>query len=308
MDNLKKKIARQADRTITKVHGKLRRILESEALAYRKTHKLTLGKAYGRDWEEMECVFTLSTGRTGTQTMASMLDLSPKVYAEHEPNPRLVKSSFDAYMDQGTEAWLERWKDFVLAVRDDFVLTANANGKVYVESNNRLTYMAGAVLAAFPASKYVFSHRDPYKVIRSGMRRGAYTGPNICWNFARIRPRAGEPYMEEWDSMTPLAKEAWRWAKINQISMDFMETLPADRTYELPANKLFSEDENIYKEIFEFVGVPCPPMEDIRRVMGKKINAQFHFGGPEFSWTKETYDEVRPYIASVAETLGYEVK
>ena len=43
-------------------------------------------------------------------------------------------------------------------------------------------------------------------------------------------------------------------------------------------------------------------------IMGKKINAQFHFGGPEFEWTQEAYDEVRPYIASVSEQLGYELK
>ena len=308
MDSLTKRIARRADKTIAQVHGRLRRFLESEAIAYRRAHKLTLGKAYGAEWENMECVFTLSTGRTGTQTMASMLALSPKVLAEHEPNPRLVKSSFDAYMDQGSPEWLERWKEFVWAVRDDFVLEANAKGKVYVESNNRLTYLADAVLAAFPASKYVFSHRDPYKVIRSGMRRGAYTGPNICWNFARIRPRAGEPYLDAWDTMTPLAKEAWRWAKINQDSIDFLATLPADKKLELPASDLFSEREEIYKNLFAFVGVSCPPMDEIKRVMSKKINAQFHFGGLDFSWTQEAYDEVRPFIAEVAETLGYPVK
>ncbi len=308
MESLTKRIARQADRRITKVHNRLRRFLESEAIAYRRAHKLTLGKAYNNAWENMECVFTLSTGRTGTQTMASILELSPKVLAEHEPNPRLVKSSFDAYMDQGNEGWLERWKEFVLAVRDDFVLEANAKGKIYVESNNRLTYLADAVRLAFPASKYVFSHRDPYKVIRSGMRRGAYSGPNICWNFARIRPRQGERYLEKWNSMSLLAKEAWRWAKINQISMDFMETLPEDKRYELPASDLFSEKEEIYRALFEFVGVPCPPMDDIKRVMSKKINAQFHFGGSEFDWTQGAYDEVRPYISSVASTLGYEIK
>ncbi len=308
MESLTRKIARQADKKISRMHRRLRRYLESEAIAYRKAHQITLGTAYSSGWKDMKCVFTLSTGRTGTQTMASMLELSSKVAAEHEPNPRLVKSTFDAYMDEGSEGWLERWTDFVLAVRDDFVLSANAKGKVYVESNNRLTYVADAVLAAFPESKFVFSHRDPYKVIRSGMRRGAYTGPNICWNFARIRPRAGEPYLEEWDSMTPLQKEAWRWAKINQISVDFLEKLPADKKYELPATRLFSEDPNVYREIFEFVGVDSPPLEEIKKVMGQKINAQFHFGGFKFEWTDETLAEVRPFIAEVAEQLGYKVK
>lgn len=308
MESLTRKIARQADKKISKMHRRLRRYLESEAIAYRKANKMTLGKAYGSGWENMRCVFMLSTGRTGTQTMARMLALSPRVVAEHEPNPRLVKSSFDAYMDACSDQWLARWTDFVLAVRDDFVLSANAEGKVYVESNNRLTYLADAVVNAFPASKYVFSHRDPYKVIRSGMRRGAYSGPNYSWNFARIKPRPGEANAAAWEEMSPLSKEAWRWSKINQLSMDFMEKLPAPRKYELPAAKLFSEDPEVYREIFDFVGVDCPPIDDIKKVMAKKINAQFHFGGFEFEWTDETYAEVRPYIASVAEALGYDVK
>ena len=308
MQSLKKRIARQADRTLSQVHGRLRRFLESEAIAYKRTNKLTLGKAYGMGWEDLSCVFMLSTGRTGTQTMARVLDLSPQVLAEHEPNPRLVKSSFNAYMDIGSEGWLERWTDFALAVRDDFVLEASAKGKVYVESNNRITYLAPAVFAAFPASKFVFSHRDPYQVILSGMKRGAYAGPNMAWNFARIRPRPGEEHSENWDALEPLEKEAWRWAQINRISIDLMKSLPEDRALELPAKRLFSGSNEMFKEMFDFIGVPCPALEDINRVMGKKMNAQAHFGGLEFSWDAEKYDLVRPFISSVATELGYELK
>ena len=308
MESLKKRIAKQADRTLTKVHGRLRRFLESEALAYKRANRLTLGKAYEMEWKELQCVFMLSTGRTGTQTMARVLDLSPRVLAEHEPNPRLVKSTFNAYMEVGEEGWLNRWTDFALAVRDDFVLEANAKGQVYVESNNRLTYIAPAVLEAFPASKFVFSHRDPYQVILSGMKRGAYAGPNMAWNFARIRPRKGEAHYDAWDSMIPLEKEAWRWAQINSMSIDFFGALPANRALELPAKRLFSGSSDVFKEMFDFVDVPCPSMEEINQVMGKKMNAQAHFGGLEFSWDQEKYDQVRPFISSVANTLGYEIK
>ncbi len=308
MGSLKERIARQADKKLVNYHNRLQRFLERESIAYRKKNKLTLGKVYDTGWDDMKCVFMLSTGRTGTQTMANMLKLSPKVLAEHEPRPRLVKSSYDAYMDFENEEWIAQWKDFVLAVRDDFVLEANANGKVYVESNNRLTYLAPAVLAAFPASKFVFSHRNPYQVIQSGMRRGAYAGPNQAWNFARIRPRNGEPHFDDWDGMTPLAKEAWRWARINQISMDFFKTLPEEKKLELPAKKLFGGSQEVIKEIFDFVEVPAPPLEELNKIMGKKMNAQAHFNGLEFNWSPEGYDTVRPFITSVATALGYELK
>ena len=307
MEELTKQIARKANKTLDQFQGRLRRFIEKDTLARKRELKLTLGKAYEIKWEGMNCVFALSTGRTGTQTLAAMLRLSPHVEAQHEPAPRLVQSSFNAYMEAHSADWLERWSPFVLAVRDDFVLGANAEGKVYVESNNRLTYLATAVKDAFPASKFIFSHRHPYKVIRSGMQRGAYQGPGKAWNFARIRPRFGEPHFDQWDKMDPLEKEAWRWAQINKEAKAFFDSLPEERKFELPSSVFFSADERVYRQIFEFVGVPCPSLEEINQIMGRKMNAQAHFNGMSFEWTKETEDKVKPYITEIALKLGYQV-
>ena len=302
-----KQIARKATKTLDQVQGRLKRYIDQEAREKKRELKLTLGRAYELEWEGMNCVFALSTGRTGTQTLAAMLRLSPQIEAQHEPAPRLVQSSFDAYMDVASTDWLERWSAFVLATRDDFVLGANAEGKVYVESNNRLTYLAPAVREAFPASKFIFSHRNPYKVIRSGMQRGAYQGPGKAWNFARIRPRPGEPFYEHWENMESLEKEAWRWAKINKEAKAFFDTLPAERKLELPSSTFFNATDDTYKEIFRFVGVSCPPVDEIHQIMGRKMNAQAHFNGLSFEWSDERIEKVKPYIAEVAELLGYEV-
>ena len=307
MDGLTKQIAVKANKTLDQVQGRLKRYIESDTRKLKRDLKLTLGKAYEMKWEGMRCVFALSTGRTGTQTLAALLRLSPHIVAQHEPAPRLVQASLDAYMDTASPEWLERWSAFVLATRDDFVLGANAEGKVYVESNNRLTYLAGAVREAFPASKFIFSHRDPYKVIRSGMQRGAYQGSGKAWNFARIRPRSGEPFADQWANMEPLEKEAWRWAQINKEAKVFFDSLPEERKLELPATTFFQANERTYREIFEFVGAPCPPLDEIRQIMGRKMNAQAHFNGMSFEWSKESKETVRPYIAEVAEQLGYEV-
>ncbi|MBX2820679.1 MAG: sulfotransferase [Rhodothermaceae bacterium] len=307
MEPLTRQIARKANKTLDQVQGRLKRFIEQENRSKKRELNLTLGRAYEREWEGMKCVFALSTGRTGTQTLAALLRLSPHIVAQHEPAPRLVQASYDAYMDKNSQGWIEKWGPFALATRDDFVLGANAEGKVYVESNNRLTYLADAVKVAFPASKFIFSHRDPYKVIRSGMQRGAYQGPGKAWNFARIRPRPEEPFFDTWESMEPLEKEAWRWARINKEAKDFFDSLPAERKLELPAKAFFGANEKTYKEIFEFVGAPCPTLEEIRQVMGRKMNAQAHFNGLSFEWTEASKDKVRPYIKDVAEGLGYDV-
>ena len=306
MDQWMRRIIRRADRTLGRVQHRIQRYLYREAGVQRPPKKLTIGSAYERRWEGMDCVFALSTGRTGTQTLAALLRLAPGVDARHEPAPRLVKATYDAFMERGSEGWLEKWTAIALAARDDFVLEACAAGRVYVESNNRLTYIADALYAAFPASKFIFSHRDPYQVIRSGMQRGAYQGPGMAWNFARIHPSSGDPDAAGWQDLSPLQKEAWRWARVNRMAYDFFHSLPEDRRYELPAAALFSGREAIYREIFDFVGVSCPPRTEIQAVMGRKMNAQAHFNGRSFEWTDEAREQVRPIIEPVARLLGYE--
>ena len=305
MDKLNRRLIKKADDAVVRVHNRLQRYLNQENLARKRSINLTIGKAYDQGWQNMACVFALSTGRTGTQTLAAMLELSPDVMARHEPAPRLVKATFDAFMERGANGWLEKWAPIALAARDDFVLDANAVGQVYVESNNRLTYIAEAMCEAFPASKFIFSHRDPYQVIRSGMQRGAYQGAGMAWNFARIRPRPGERYHGEWESLNPLQKEAWRWAQVNQMAYDFFQTLPEPRRLELPAKTFFDGHESVYRQVFEFVGVSCPPLDEIRKVMGRKMNAQAHFNGLSFQWTESTREQVRPIIEPVAKLLGY---
>ncbi|MEZ4700851.1 MAG: sulfotransferase [Rhodothermales bacterium] len=304
--NLSTAIASQADEALSRMHRKLKRYLERERIAKKKELKLTLGKAYEAQWEGFPCVFALSTGRTGTQTIASMLALSPAVLAQHEPAPRLVRASYEAFMDE-REGWMDRWRPFALAVRDDFVLEACAEGRIYVESNNRITYMAPAFAEAFPASRFIFSHRDPYQVIRSGMQRGAYQGGNMAWNFARIHPRTDDPAFAQWESYTNLQREAWRWARINGYAKVFFDTLPEERRLELPARAFFSNDMDIYRSLFAFVGAPLPSEDALRGVMGKQLNAQAHYNGLDFEWTDALRESVRPIVQPVAESLGYEV-
>jgi hypothetical protein len=306
MPSLPERVAQGADRVLDRVHRRLKRYLDRDQLAAKKDLKLTLGKAYERRWHGFPCVFALSTGRTGTQTIAGLLALSPKVLAQHEPSPRLVRASYEAFMDE-REGWMDRWRPFALAVRDDFVLEACAEGRIYVESNNRITYMAAAFAEAFPDSRFIFSHRDPFQVIRSGMQRGAYQGGHMAWNFARIHPRSDDPARERWDDYGDLEREAWRWARINGDAKAFFDSLPASRRLELPARTFFSNDMKIYRALFDFVGVACPPEAEIRGVMGKQLNAQAHFNGQEFEWTDEARALVRPIVGPVAERLGYRI-
>jgi hypothetical protein len=248
-------------------------------------------------------VFVLSTGRVGTQTLTGLLALSPRVVSVHEPEPRLVRASFDAYME-GTRADAAAWGRIVLAARDDLVCDANRKGRVYVETNNRLTYLAPAVAAAFPDSRFIHLHRHPYEVIRSAMRRGYYRHHN--WDFARIRPRPGEPLAAEWEGLPPLEKCAWYWARSNAEARAALDALPPDRRLDLGADALFAGDPATVDRIFAFAQVERPPQPWIEEVLGRRMNAQ-RAGEypPPAEWSEAERQAVRRHVAEVAERLGY---
>lgn len=291
-----------ASRGLIRLNKKIERMLNSR----REPFTTGLGQAYAGGWRDCPCVFVLSTGRVGTETLTALLALSPEIVATHEPRPRLVKASFDAYMEGGDIGRSEKWRMVVLAARDDAVYEANRRGKVYVETNNRLTYLAPALAVTFPASRFIYLHRHPYEVVRSAMRREYYRGHS--WDFARIRPRPQEPLAEQWETLSPLEKSAWYWARVNAEARDFLLTLPESRRLEVRADALFAGDEVVLSKLFAFVGVDCPSQGRITEVLGQKIHAQRRGTFPPPSeWSEAERDMVRERVAAVAQSLEYEV-
>jgi hypothetical protein len=304
MSSLKRQALQATQKGLTRVKSRIDRLLTSDE-GGRQPYVARLAEAYERGWQGCPAVFVLSTGRVGSQTLTALLALSPAVVSEHEPFPRLVKASFDAYLEGGDLAASARWREVVYAARDDLVCEANRRGKIYVETNNRLTYLAPVLAACFPASRFIHLHRHPYEVVRSAMRRGYYQSHN--WDFARVRPRPGEPLAAEWDALPRLEKCGWFWARINEEARAFMATLPAERALDLRADLLFAGDESTLRRIFAFVGVDFPKSELVEEVLGRKLNAAQRGSFPTPSeWSEEDRQAVRRRVERVARELGYE--
>lgn len=289
---------------IAKINNKITHILNGEVGVKRPPFVSGLEQAYARGWVDCPCVFVLSTGRVGTKTLTALFALSPHVVATHEPEPRLVKASFEAYMEGGALEDSDKWRAVVLAARDDAICEANRRGKIYIETNNRLTYLARVLAVTFPASRFIHLHRHPYEVVRSAMRRGYYQGHN--WDFARIRPRPHEALAAQWDRLSPLEKSAWYWERVNAEARDFLNTLPTSRKLTLRADALFAGEEAVLKHLFAFVGLDLPPQERIEEVLGQKINAQRQGDFPTpAEWGDAERAAVRQRVAETAHSLGY---
>jgi hypothetical protein len=215
-----------------------------------------------------------------------------------------VKASIDAYLEGGDLGASEKWRQVVYGARDDLVCEASRRGKIYVETNNRLTYLAPILAACFPDSKFVYLHRHPYEVVRSAMRRGYYESHN--WDFARVRPRASEPLAATWEALPRLEKCGWFWARINDEAASFMASLPPERALDLRADLLFGGDEATMRRIFSFVGIDFPAQELVEEVLGQKLNAAVRGSFPGAGdWSEDDRQAVWRQVEAVATRLGY---
>jgi hypothetical protein len=288
---------------LASVKGRVDRRLDVGPEPARRPER-SLEHAYATGFRDYPCVFVLSTGRGGTETLMALAALSPTIEATHEPWPRLIKASFDAYMEGGDLAAQPHWRDLVLATRDDFVRGAAQQGKVYVETNNRLTYLAPILAHVFPASRFIHVYRDPFAFVRSAMRRRYYAGHN--WDFARVRPREGDPLSGRWDTLPKVECCAWLWWKTNADIRDWMSTLPQSRQLSVRSEELFAGDQNVLRDLYAICDSPMPNAERIHDVLSSKLNAQRVGDFPEASgWTASDRDAVWGYVGELATQLGY---
>lgn len=256
-------------------------------------------------WKTLQPVWVLSTGRTGTHTMTELFKLSPGLDAFHEPAPELFQFSYDYFMDCIDPADAKRALQYL---RDELVFRSVRDGLTFIETNNRLAYIADLLLELYPGSKFIHLYRNPYDFIRSGMRRKYYSGH--LRDYARIRPAAADPECDNWDTFTDLQKVAWNWKTVNAHCLAFMEKLPGQQKMSLSSEVFFHAPDSLITSLFNFIGSANyhPTTAEINRVMGKKHNAQQEgrFSKPS-DWTDRQVAQVNDIVGVVARKLSYEL-
>lgn len=256
-----------------------------------------LRDSYETGWREAPCTFVCSTGRTGTVTLTQLLALSPQVHAVHEPIPRLIHASHEAFVDRCASPY---WSTVVLAARDDILCDVHRRGLIYVETSNRLTFLAPALASTFPASRFVFLHRHPYEYVRSAVRRRYYDGHH--WDFARPTPRPDDPMAGAWHELSAAERSAWLWATVNAEIAAFVASLPPERVLTLGSDALFAGDPADVEAIFGLVGASPPAAAAVRKVLDRPLNAQ---STGEFDLDVSTKRLVDKLVGPMAETLGH---
>lgn len=247
------------------------------------------------------CVWCLSTGRVGTETLSALSGLVPGVDARHEPEPLLYGLSRRAYESGTSDACQSILIEAVRACRP-WVTTEG--GPTYVETSPQATFLAPALYDAFPGSSFIHVLRHPGSVIRSGMRRSWYAGHSSDrW---RLRPLEGE-IRDQWERWDAFEKNVWLWAETNRRISKFMETLEESRCLVIKSEDLLAGDSEALEHWFGHIGAEVPTRARIQSVLKRKLNAQREGEFPRYEdWTEEQRTVLARHASPLMKEYGYE--
>jgi len=257
--------------------------------------------------QKRTCLFVLSTGRSGTQTLAALLGQSPSVAAVHEPRPYLYALSRRAYESTPTSESEAPFAEAFLSLRGERIGRAHARGRTYAETSPQLTFLAAAIASALPAARFLHVVRDPRHVVRSGMRRDWYAGHAA--DATRIVPVPGRGAEQgtpiDWAAATPFEKNVWLWAETNRW---ILEHAPSERTTLLRAEALLAAEPAALEALFGAAGSSVPASTRVQAVLRKRYNAQRSGDFPPFAqWSDDQREALVRIAGPVAHRLGYDL-
>ncbi|MGM0407605.1 MAG: sulfotransferase family protein [Bacteroidota bacterium] len=253
--------------------------------------------------DKIPALFILSTGRSGSTLLASVLNHHENIEAVHELHPYLYKLRKKIYEQ-------ELYKDeasiklILSGNRLEKYIDANKKGKTLVDTSPFLSFSAITLSEFFPNSKFIFLHRTPYEFIRSGMRRGWYhSHPNDKY---RLIPRKGTKECILWKDWSQFEKICWLWQEYNKTCISLFKKIPDTRKIILSSNELFTEPHKSFDKIFSLLQLPNLDDDLIKEKMKNPVNKQLNGTFPE----KEKWDDFQKnkltiIAGDIMEKLGY---
>lgn len=207
--------------------------------------------------------FVVTTGRSGSQSIAYELSQSPTCICLHEPEPVLIK---EATMYQYGLLSDEQMRFIVLSTR-----SPKLKGKIYGESNQKLASLIPVLADAFPDSRFIWLIRDGREVVASThFARQWYTPvgelvdvrKNLAkssrpkeWIWYRLRgDLLNDMSTQEWESMSRFEQNCWLWYRTNEIIRGHLDLLPEERW-------MLVKLENLYEQLHDIcslVGIEHP--------------------------------------------------
>jgi hypothetical protein len=251
-----------------------------------------------RPKSDHEAFFVLSTGRSGTQTLAEMLKMADNAHVWHHPQPYMIQETLEAYwdvIDKKTTFW---------SGRGHIIRQAWDQGLIHGETDHNMTPFCADIAKDIPNSRFVILVRDPREFVRSGMRRNYFRGTGE-WEAGRLRPHETDPMAEGWSERSQFEQVAWLWAETYRHIEQVRKEIGEDRIMVLRFEDLIAGPQAT-RNLFEFIGLDGYDEKRARAILGQKLNAQSVGDFPHPSeWSQEQHARCWNELGDIAEIYGY---
>lgn len=241
------------------------------------------------NWQNVRPCFVLSTGRCGTKLSYKLLQSSNKAIPFQNPTPELIRASKKAYEEIYDK--MDLYKEVVKSCREELILFTAKRDKIYIETNNRITFFAPAIKKVFPKAIFIHLIRHPGAFVRSGIRREWYSGKHEH-DIGRIVP-TDKKKLEKWERYNSIQKIGWLWNETNNFIENFLEVLSPQLYLQIKSEELFNKVETV-KEIYDFLNLNDFKKRKVASLLKRPVNKQYKGHFPYYKdWNEEMKKQLK---------------
>lgn len=180
--------------------------------------------------------FVVSTGRSGSQTIARVLSQHPRILCYHEPRPQMIRLSTEFAHGEKSAADVETELRSVFC--ESSVFPADRR---WGESDQKYWNLIPFLARLLPESRFVWLIRDGRDVVASmfgqdWFRDGARVGDPVSnemierWRYYRVDGTLCSAFSPgDWAVLSRFEKSCWNWQYVNERIETDMAALGPDR-------------------------------------------------------------------------------
>ena len=206
--------------------------------------------------------FVVTTGRSGSTSLANILSQHPLCDCRHEPHRILIKLAAEWSHGDLSENELRSY----LAFKNERMFPHRIGFKLYGEADQKLSFIIPFLAEFGSNSKFVWLIRDGRDVVASMVARGEYsseesrTVPHLWAKYRIEGDRTGDVSKEAWLEMDHFEKCCWYWTYTNRVIAADLAGLGGQRWMMVRLEELSASLE----QLVTFLDLPYFPLRVVR--------------------------------------------
>jgi hypothetical protein len=222
-------------------------------------------------------VLLVGTGRTGTEFLAHFFSnvFAQRVLAIHEPGPDFLELSIK---EKEMSLSPKRVINQIRINRISYILRAYFSKRIYLESNNNLSFLLPYLTKAFPNLKIVFIIRDLDTFLLSELNKRHGKSKFLIYSEEDFRRRITPEIIKsdcggDWKKFSRAKKIIWYWWACNDYVISYLSSNCYSYLH-LNFEDLFTKKSKVhFNRLFEYVGLNNVNESIIDAMLAKKLNS-----------------------------------